>query len=290
MMDFQAAENSGRAAACRPVVGERGEREAPPPMPPAGRVAERRRAAREMAKCLAISLGFHLAVLAAIPLLASMIQLRRPCPLVIDFTVETCPPAEPRRTEAKPSAAPVRRVAVPAPAAVTPKRPVAPVRQPERPAQTEPAALPATPPPQATPAPRDAGKGGETRPATTATAGTGQATASAHQPPAASGGGDSGSAESAKQRYLREHFSYIRELVAKRIVYPAIARKMGWGGKAVVAFTVMEDGTADSIRLVQSSGVPILDRSALETVRRAAPFPRPPVRAEIVIPVLFKLL
>lgn len=136
----------------------------------------------------------------------------------------------------------------------------------------------------------NAGKGGETRPATTATAGPGPANASAHHPPAASGGGESGPAESAKQRYLREHFSYIRELVAKKIVYPAIARKMGWGGKAVVAFTVTEDGSADNIRLVQSSGVPILDKSALETVRRASPFPRPPVRAEIVIPVLFRLL
>jgi TonB family protein len=33
----------------------------------------------------------------------------------------------------------------------------------------------------------------------------------------------------------------------------------------------------------------VLDNGALEAVRRAAPFPRPPAEAEIVVPVAYAL-
>jgi periplasmic protein TonB len=95
--------------------------------------------------------------------------------------------------------------------------------------------------------------------------------------------------ESAKQRYLVENYAYIRDVIAKKLVYPPMARKMNWSGKAVVSFTIVEDGSVHSLRMVQSSGYPVLDSSALETVRQAAPFPKPPARAEIVVPINFKM-
>jgi protein TonB len=96
--------------------------------------------------------------------------------------------------------------------------------------------------------------------------------------------------EKTNQHYLKEHFIYIRDLISKQIVYPSMARKMGWSGKVTVAFVITEDGSVQAIRVVESSGFPLLDKSAVETVRGAAPFPKPPVRAEIVVPVNFKLM
>jgi protein TonB len=92
-----------------------------------------------------------------------------------------------------------------------------------------------------------------------------------------------------QQHYLKEHFAYIRDLLRKQLVYPTLARKMGWSGRAVVTFTVLEDGSVQKIRITESSGFSLLDKSALETVRTAAPFPRPPIRAEITVPVNFAM-
>jgi len=96
--------------------------------------------------------------------------------------------------------------------------------------------------------------------------------------------------EKAKQRYLKEHFAYIRDLITRQLAYPPMARKMRWSGKTVVAFVIDEDGAVHNIRVVESSGFPILDNSATETVRNVAPFPKPPVRAEIVVPINFKMM
>ncbi|MFO0752872.1 MAG: energy transducer TonB [Thermodesulfovibrionales bacterium] len=40
---------------------------------------------------------------------------------------------------------------------------------------------------------------------------------------------------------------------------------------------------------MQSSGREILDQGAVEAVRKASPFPRPPVAAEVVLPVVYRL-
>jgi periplasmic protein TonB len=96
-------------------------------------------------------------------------------------------------------------------------------------------------------------------------------------------------AEIVQQRYLKENFTYIRDLITKQLVYPPMARRMNWSGKAMVSFIIVEDGSVHSVRVIQSSGYPLLDKSALETVRQAAPFPKPPTRAEIVVPINFKM-
>lgn len=93
-----------------------------------------------------------------------------------------------------------------------------------------------------------------------------------------------------QQRYLKEHVTYIRDLITTHLTYPPMARKMNWSGKVVVAFVVAEDGTVNNIRVVESSGYKTLDKSALETVRSVAPFPNPPLRAEIVVPINFRMM
>jgi periplasmic protein TonB len=91
------------------------------------------------------------------------------------------------------------------------------------------------------------------------------------------------------KRYLKAHFSYIKDLIHKHLIYPAMAKKMGWEGKVIVSFIISSGGQARDIMLSKSSGHEILDDNALKAVRIAAPFPKPPVEAQIIVPVLYRL-
>jgi len=92
-----------------------------------------------------------------------------------------------------------------------------------------------------------------------------------------------------KTKYLKKHFAYIRDIIMKNISYPHMARKMGWSGKVLVSFVVYETGHAEDIKVVESSGFAALDRNAVETIKKACPFPKPPVKAELIIPVVYRL-
>lgn len=104
-----------------------------------------------------------------------------------------------------------------------------------------------------------------------------------------SGCGSGGIGEGGKAAYLKEHFAFIRELIMKNLIYPAPARRMGWKGHLTVSFVICEGGSVENIRIVRSSGHKILDENALSTVKKIQPFPKPPVRAEIVIPIEYRL-
>ncbi len=54
--------------------------------------------------------------------------------------------------------------------------------------------------------------------------------------------------------------------------YPSWAKKQGFEGSVYLAFTLLSDGNARDIEIVQSSGFDILDNEALSTVKRASPF------------------
>jgi len=97
------------------------------------------------------------------------------------------------------------------------------------------------------------------------------------------------SAMAAQERYVKDHFAYIKDKIEKEIVYPRIARRRGLEGKVILSFVICEDGTVHDINIVEESGYTILDKNAVATVKRAAPFPPPPVRAEIVLPLSYRL-
>ena len=86
------------------------------------------------------------------------------------------------------------------------------------------------------------------------------------------------------------HLPAIHEAIRRHTVYPRAARKMGWSGRVLVGFRVLPGGAVSSIRVVQSSGVPALDESAVESVRRAAPLPGPAEALDLVVPVSYELL
>lgn len=106
---------------------------------------------------------------------------------------------------------------------------------------------------------------------------------------AASGSGSESSIEKAKMGYLKKHFAYIRDMIMKNISYPHMARKMGWEGKVVISFVVEESGRVEDIRVIESSGIGLLDKNAVQTIIKASPFPKPPIKAALIIPVVYKL-
>jgi protein TonB len=99
--------------------------------------------------------------------------------------------------------------------------------------------------------------------------------------------GNSDSDTVRKKKYLKENFAYIRDLIQKNATYPRQARQMGWEGKVIVSFIITSGGRAKDIRVMQSSHIDILDKSAIEAVTKASPFPKPPAEAQIIIPISY---
>lgn len=95
------------------------------------------------------------------------------------------------------------------------------------------------------------------------------------------GGGNNGTPHSS--------FEYVRRLILNNLRFPATARKMGLTGKMVVSFFLKEDGQVEDIAIVSSSGHEILDNNVVATIRKIAPFPKPPGRAQLVLPIVFNL-
>jgi protein TonB len=89
--------------------------------------------------------------------------------------------------------------------------------------------------------------------------------------------------------YLKSHLLYIKDIIQKNITYPDTARRNGWMGKVKVSFVIKNNGRAKDIKVIQSSGFRILDKSAKEAVSRSSPFPHPPAEARIIIPILYTL-
>jgi periplasmic protein TonB len=72
--------------------------------------------------------------------------------------------------------------------------------------------------------------------------------------------------------------------------FPPEAR--GQSGAAKVAFTIDRSGNLISETLIESTGFPLLDAEAIAVVRRAQPFPPPPlevreVRPQFELPIVF---
>jgi protein TonB len=97
------------------------------------------------------------------------------------------------------------------------------------------------------------------------------------------------SADALRKKYLSEHFAYIKKIIQEHITYPPRAQRMGWEGKVVVDFIIMENGKAAEIKIIHSSGFVVLDDNVIKTVEQVAPFPKPPVRAELRVPITYKL-
>lgn len=96
--------------------------------------------------------------------------------------------------------------------------------------------------------------------------------------------------QSIKQSYLLRVMMKLNR--AKR--YPRRARLAGIEGRVEVEFVITTDGEVSEVKLVSSSGSPLLDRAGLNMVRDASPFdPIPEALSteelRLIVPVVFKL-
>jgi TonB family protein len=92
---------------------------------------------------------------------------------------------------------------------------------------------------------------------------------------------------------LGSYLGNARLRIEKAKRYPREARRRGWEGKVVLSFQINRKGEVTQIRLVQTSGYQELDEEGIATIRRASPFPPPPLadqnKLEVEIPLVFKL-
>jgi TonB family protein len=79
---------------------------------------------------------------------------------------------------------------------------------------------------------------------------------------------------------MRRFVQTVRRRIESRKRYPLAARKSLLEGRVGVRMTILKDGRLERIEIIESSGHRILDKAALESVRRSAPFPPFPKEAE----------
>ncbi|MFC1769812.1 TonB family protein [Nitrospirota bacterium] len=84
-------------------------------------------------------------------------------------------------------------------------------------------------------------------------------------------------------------YSYVRNIVQNNITYPSIARRTGVEGKVMIAFTINCDGTIKDIEVVKGSGNIILDKNAINAVKKTTRFPIQDKEARVIIPIVYKL-
>lgn len=76
----------------------------------------------------------------------------------------------------------------------------------------------------------------------------------------------------------RDYFEMVRLKIESRKKYPRAAMERQIEGRVVVRFVIDGDGQVASVELAQRSQHEVLNHAALEAVRAASPFPRPPKR------------
>jgi len=74
------------------------------------------------------------------------------------------------------------------------------------------------------------------------------------------------------------YLEHIKNKIENVWAYPVEAAQTGQQGKLLLLFSIDKNGNLIRLKLIRSSGYPLLDRAALEAVRDAAPFPPLPKR------------
>jgi protein TonB len=91
-----------------------------------------------------------------------------------------------------------------------------------------------------------------------------------------------------------QYKSLLEREIGKHKQYPRIAQMRGWQGEALVELVIDEGGRLASVRIQTSSGHDVLDKQALEMVRKTVAASPPPdtlrgSSSTFLVPVSFKL-
>ncbi len=92
----------------------------------------------------------------------------------------------------------------------------------------------------------------------------------------------------------RDYLNSIRLRIENKKRYPSEARKKQVEGKATVRFIITREGELKELKISRSARNIYLDRAAIEAVKKAAPFPSPPLTLfpaplQIEITIVFEL-
>jgi TonB family protein len=90
------------------------------------------------------------------------------------------------------------------------------------------------------------------------------------------------------------YYDLIRQQLIRNTIYPLKAKLEAKEGLAYLSFVLKRDGTVSEIMVLNSSGEPLLDEAAMNSIRNASPFPPFPenlVEQEIKlnVPISFEL-
>ena len=74
------------------------------------------------------------------------------------------------------------------------------------------------------------------------------------------------------------YMQHIKHKIQNVWTYPEEAQQTGQQGRLLILFSIGKDGSLVKLKLLRSSGYPLLDKAALQAVKDAAPFPPLPER------------
>lgn len=95
--------------------------------------------------------------------------------------------------------------------------------------------------------------------------------------------------------FLQRYIQTVRMKIESKKRYPLTARKAMLEGRVGIIVTILKDGQIENVKIIESSGYEILDKSALESIHSSAPFPSLPKdmgrkRIQMSIYLTFKMM
>lgn len=233
---------------------------------------------------IAISLALHLLMLWQVPPI-KFDQPPPPATLVVELA-QPKPAAPAPAPTPEPTPEPEPTPTPPPPKPVVKQKPL-PVKPTEAPARTQ-----ALPQPQESPPPQTESSA---PPVITAAPKAEVApTVTAPPPPPPEPPKPAGPSQQDIDAARNQYGNMLAREIAKYKQYPRIAQMRNWQGEAMLELQLDANGNLVSSRIHQSSGFEVLDKQALEMVKKASPFPRPPEALRgrsftIQVPVSFRL-
>ncbi|MBN1838594.1 MAG: TonB family protein [Campylobacterales bacterium] len=99
------------------------------------------------------------------------------------------------------------------------------------------------------------------------------------------------SSTNSAEPYERTDFEIIRDKVLSRLIYPSVARRMGWNGVVQVELVIDTTGKLISATIYKSSNRSVLDEAALSAALKlqGQQLPKPKSLSTIILPIAFKL-
>lgn len=94
-----------------------------------------------------------------------------------------------------------------------------------------------------------------------------------------------------EQEFIQTNFSVIRDMALRNLVYPRMAKKMGWSGIVEIKLVVDTNGKLLEASVVKSSGKELLDKTALKAALalKDKVLPKPQTRSTLILPIAFNL-